>query len=176
MKKFLIVLILFFVQNCSKPKIAYICGDHICVNKTEAEQYFEENLILEVKILKIKKKKAVDLVEINLFKNAQSNNEVKIFKKENTNKKVKILTKDEVKEIKANIKNKEKKLKKNAILNKEKKIKKNKAGIVKKNVNKNIQSIPDVCSLLENCTIDEISKYLLKQCKKKDFPDITLKE
>ena len=57
MKKFLIVLILFFVQNCSKPNIAYICGDHICVNKTEAEQYFEENLILEVKILKIKKKK-----------------------------------------------------------------------------------------------------------------------
>tara|TARA_X000001036_G_scaffold437992_1_gene484685 strand:- start:1314 stop:1844 length:531 start_codon:yes stop_codon:yes gene_type:complete len=176
MKKFLIVLILFFVQNCSKPKIAYICGDHICVNKTEAEQYFEENLILEVKILKIKKKKDIDLVEINLIKNAQSNNEVKIFKKENTNKKVKILTKDEVKEIKANIKNKEKKLKKNAILNKEKKIKKNKAGIVKKNVNKNIQSIPDVCSLLENCTIDEISKYLLKQGKKKDFPDITLKE
>jgi hypothetical protein len=176
MKKFLIVLILFFVQNCSKPKIAYICGDHICVNKTEAEQYFEENLILEVKILKIKKKKSVDLVEINLFKNAQSNNEVKIFKKENTNKKVKILTKDEVKEIKANIKNKEKKLKKSAKLNKEKKIKKNKAGIVKKNVNKNTQSIPDVCSLLKNCTIDEISKYLLKQGKKKDFPDITLKE
>ena len=28
-----------------------ICGDHICVNKSEAEQYFEDNLSIEVQIV-----------------------------------------------------------------------------------------------------------------------------
>ena len=43
-----------------------ICGDHVCLNKTEAEQYFEENLSIEVKIID-KNKKEFDLVEINLM-------------------------------------------------------------------------------------------------------------
>ena len=29
------------MQSCSKNKTVLICGDHICVNKTEAKQYFE---------------------------------------------------------------------------------------------------------------------------------------
>ena len=53
MKKFLILLTIFFLQNCSKPKTVLICGDHICINKKEATQYFEENLSLEVKIVDI---------------------------------------------------------------------------------------------------------------------------
>ena len=44
MKFVLLITLFFFIQNCSKPKHVYICGDHICVNKSEAEQYFEENL------------------------------------------------------------------------------------------------------------------------------------
>ena len=31
----------------------------------------------------------------------------------------------------------------------------------------------DVCTIIEKCSIDEISKFLLKQGKKKGFPDIT---
>ena len=42
----------------------------------------------------------------------------------------------------------------------------------KTNVNKN-KDVFDVCSILDKCNIDEISKYLLDQGKKKDFPDIT---
>ena len=33
----------------------------------------------------------------------------------------------------------------------------------------------DICKILENCSIEEISKYLIKNSKKKDFPDITLR-
>ena len=31
--------------------------------------------------------------------------------------------------------------------------------------------VVDVCTLIKKCSIDEISKYLLKQSKKKGFPD-----
>jgi len=34
----------------------------------------------------------------------------------------------------------------------------------------------DICEILEKCDIDEISRYLIKLGKNKDFPDITLKE
>ena len=44
MKKILIILLFFLIQNCSKPKTVLICGDHICVNNSEANQYFEDNL------------------------------------------------------------------------------------------------------------------------------------
>jgi len=40
-------------------------------------------------------------------------------------------------------------------------------------VNKNKKKVVDVCTILEKCSIDEISKYLLKQGEKEGFPDIT---
>ena len=70
MRKILLILSLFLIQNCSKPKTVLICGDHICVNKNEAEQYFEENLSIEVKILDKKKSKNDDLVQLNLEKDS----------------------------------------------------------------------------------------------------------
>ena len=42
-------------------------------------------------------------------------------------------------------------------------------------INKNI-NIVDVCTILEKCNIDEISKYLIKEGKKRDFPDITRRQ
>ena len=42
------ILVLY---GCSKPRAVLICGDHICVNKSEAEQYFEDNLSIEVQIV-----------------------------------------------------------------------------------------------------------------------------
>ena len=57
------------LANCSKPKTVLICGDHVCVNKAEAEQFFEENLSIEVKIIDKKKTKPeINLVELNLNK------------------------------------------------------------------------------------------------------------
>ena len=37
-------------------------------------------------------------------------------------------------------------------------------------------NVIDVCTLLKKCNIKEISKYLLEQGKKKDFPDITRRQ
>ena len=40
---------------------------------------------------------------------------------------------------------------------------------IKKNVNKINKNVVDVCTILEKCSIDEISKYLLDQGKRKGF-------
>ena len=69
MKFFFTLFLLIILQSCNKPKSVYICGDHICVNKEEARKYFEENLSLEVKILRNKKEEESDLIELNLKKN-----------------------------------------------------------------------------------------------------------
>ena len=49
--KFLIILSLFFLFSCTKQTGSLICGDHKCINKAEANQYFEENLTIEVQIV-----------------------------------------------------------------------------------------------------------------------------
>ena len=74
---------------------------------------------------------------------------------------------------KNNVTNKsERKVKTNIdIIKTKKKYKINKSE--EKIVSKNQIKIVDVCTILEKCSIDEISKYLLEQGKKKDFPDIT---
>ena len=91
MVKFFFIFIFIILQSCSKPKTVLICGDHICVNKNEAEQYFEENLSLEVKIIDNNKEESFDLVELNL-KDSQKDREISVVKKEKTNKKIKALT------------------------------------------------------------------------------------
>ena len=55
MKKIIFFFLIIILQNCSKPKTVMICGDHKCINKDEAQQYFEENLSIEVKIIDNKK-------------------------------------------------------------------------------------------------------------------------
>ena len=103
-------LIFFFLilQNCSKPKTVLICGDHICVNKKEAESFFEENLTIEVKIIDSKEKKDFNLVELNLKDNRDGIKKVTIAKKSKTNKEVKTLSNREIKNIKKNLKLKSK--------------------------------------------------------------------
>ena len=51
-----------------------------------------------------------------------------------------------------------------------------KAKIINKDVNKYQNEVFDVCTILKNCSIDEISKYLLNKEKNKDFPDITRRQ
>ena len=68
--KYLSVIFLFILLfSCNKPKTVLICGDHKCINKAEAEQYFEENLTLEVKVLNKRIKNDIDLIELNLEEN-----------------------------------------------------------------------------------------------------------
>ena len=49
--RYLIFLLFFFILSCAKQKSILICGDHECINKAEAKQYFEENLTIEVQII-----------------------------------------------------------------------------------------------------------------------------
>ena len=170
MKKLILIFILLFFQSCAKQKTILICGDHVCVNKAEAKQFFEENLTLEVKIVDKKDNKEINLVQLNL--NEGSNlRQVNVVKKKETKNQIRTLTNKEVKEIKKKVKTKENKYTKKIIL-KDKKRGKN--TFFKKNNSKN--NIVDICTIINKCTIDEISKYLIKTGKKKDFPDITLRE
>ncbi len=169
-KKIFIILAIISLSNCStKPKTIFICGDRACVNKDEAEQYFERNLSIEVKVLNNKKKEDIDLVQLNLKKD-DNKRKISLEKKDKSEKKLKVLSRNEVKKIKSNLK------KKNRISDK-KTIKKNK-DIVKKKKKSSIvktKKVDDICTILEKCSIEEISNYLIKEGKNKKFPDITLR-
>ena len=154
-----------------------ICGDHVCINKLEAKQFFEENLSIEVKILNQDKNKEEDLVQLNLDNSFENKRKISIKKKENTEKSIKTLSKNEIKDIKNKIakKNKINKTKKNKLSVKSE-IKIDNTNKKSLKVNKNIYEVVDVCTIIEKCSIEEISKYLINQGKKRDYPDITLKE
>ena len=173
MKHLLKFFFLFLILgSCSKPKTVLICGDHICINKSEAKQYFEENLSIEVKIIDKKLKKDVDLVELNLSTSPNGKKEVVISKKSNTKNDIKTLSVDEINIIKENIKKKKRIVKKDGKIKKT--IEKNTNSRLK-NVNKVKSKEVDVCTILKDCSIDEISKYLIKEGKKKNYPDLTKK-
>ena len=174
MKIFYFIFLFLFLTNCNKPKTVFICGNHICVNKAEAKQYFEDNLSIEVKVIDQKKEKNFDLVELNLKENKSGERKISVSSKISTNKKLKTLSNDDISKIKQNIKNKkkEKKIAKKISQSNQESVK-----IIKRKImSKERKDIIDVCTLLDKCSIDEISKYLNKQGKKKKFPDITTRQ
>ena len=181
MKKIFILFLLIILQSCSKNKTVLICGDHICVNKTEAKQYFEENLSLEVQVVNKNKKKELSLIELNMSDNL-NDKKISLIKKNNTKKEVKLLTDKEIKEIKKKVKNKSniknKKTGKETtkkINTKEKKTKKTLKDLSTRELDQK-DKIIDICTILEKCSIDEISKFLIKEGKKRKFPDLTVRE
>jgi len=62
--KYYYFCIFLIVVSCTTVKKTYVCGDHICLDKKEFNEYFAENLIIEVQILK-SKKKSINLVQLN---------------------------------------------------------------------------------------------------------------
>ena len=181
MKKIIILFFLIIIQSCSTNKTVLICGDHICVNKTEAKQYFEENLSLEVQVVGNNKREELTLIELNMSDNL-NDKKISLIKKNNTKKEVKLLTDKEIKDIKkkvkdkSNIKNKKSKKEITKKINiKEKKTKKTLKDLSTKELYQK-DKIIDICTILEKCSIDEISKFLIKDGKKKKFPDLTLRE
>ena len=183
MKKLWLLLFLILLQNCSKTKTVNICGDHVCVNKEEAKQYFEENLTLEVKVLNKKNNQLIDLVELNLSGNENLNKKIAILKKEKTKNKIKVLSSNEKKIIKSQVIKKardNKKIKKNILIKSDDTKELNhqaseKSYIRKKDNDNRYNELKDVCSIIEKCNIEEISKYLLEQAKKNGYPDISLR-
>ena len=102
MRVILIFLLILFINGCSKPKAILICGDHVCINKDEAQQFFEENMSIEVKIVDPKEKKEINLVELNLMKDTKKKNIV-VSKKDKIKRDIRILTNDEIEKKKLEI-------------------------------------------------------------------------
>tara|TARA_Y100000591_G_scaffold5773_1_gene4641 strand:+ start:1062 stop:1604 length:543 start_codon:yes stop_codon:yes gene_type:complete len=180
MKNIFIIIIFLIAVSCSKPKTVFICGDHICVNKAEAQQYFEENLTIEVKVLKNKDSREPSLIELNLNEKNLENKQVFVNKKLDTEKDIKELTISEKKKIISIVKekkiNKKTASKKTLKENKKISINKNKKDMIKKKVINKETNAFDVCQIIKECTINEISKYLIKEGNKRSFPDITTRQ
>ncbi len=170
--KYLLFGLVFLTFSCVKQQSILICGDHICVNKAEAKQYFEENLTLEVQIISDSKKNSYDLVDLNI---EGEKPDIKVFKSKNK-RIVKKLSKKQIKEKKIEV---EKKRKKSKLETK----KTNKKPIYKKKIQKEEISTSkseklsiDICLKLKKCDIDSITNYLIKVSNEKDFPNISLRE
>ena len=172
--RFLLFFLLLFIFGCSgvlnKVEKIYICGDHPCANKKEAEEYFDNNISVEIYTItsdKLKKEN-FDLVELNMLEDKlRSKNKIEISqKKENIKKQIKErkkLAKLKMKKIE------ESKESKGLVVNKE--LAKKKKPIKKKKINK--FTFIRICKNLEECDIDKIEKIVMDIGKQKDFPDIT---
>ena len=166
--KFFLLFLFTFLFSCSTPvggeKRVYICGDHACANKKEMEEYFDNNISIEVYTITSDKdkKKNFDLVELNLLK-------------EKLESKEKIQISDKKKKIKKQIKERKKlaklKMKKVEESNKIKEIVKKKETVKKKKPTQ--FTIVRICKNLQECDIDKISKIIMDIGRKKDYPDIT---
>ena len=102
--KYFLILPLLILISCSKPKSVLICGDHECINKAEAKQYFNDNLSIEVKIISKDREDSFDLVSLNL-KNYEKKEIAVVQNKKK--KEIKKLSKEEIKlkkELKEKIK------------------------------------------------------------------------
>ena len=172
MKVLKIILFLFIIQcagTLNKNEKVYICGDHKCANKAEADEYFNNNISIEIYTIDTKKEddEYLDLVELNLLKDKLAT-------------KNKITVKDEKKKIDEKIKERKKlaKLKIKEIEKPVEKIKQDqeKLNNIKKTKPKKQKSkitFIRICKNLEECDIDKISKIVMEIGKEKDFPDIT---
>lgn len=170
--RIILLLSLFLFISCAKNNSVLICGDHECINKSEAKQYFENNLSIEVQIKTKNKEVSYDLVDLNL----SDKQNIQILKKDRK-KIVRKLSKKEIKKKKKELKNK-KKTKKNDLS----KINKKRVNIpkeiktTKKLLNNSSYISEDICQKLKNCDIDSITNYLIKLSNEKNYPNISLKE
>ena len=177
-----ILICLLFITSCTSTNRVFICGDHECVNKDEANLFFEQNLSIEVKIIQKEKEDYFNLVKLNT-QNTNEKQNIRVLKNKK-NKKIKKLSKNEIVDKKREIKKIKRKLKKEnknfakksaskEVINTKnsenfKKVSKNKI------VKKNIANEKNICNIIEKCDIEEISKYLINKGKNKEYPNISL--
>ena len=148
----------FFLAHCSsitgdKTQKIYICGDHECADKKEINNYFKNNISIEVYTLSDSPKKDYDLVELNMTKEDKN----KIVSTEIKRKKLK------------------ERLKKRP---KVKKVKVNKGEIIdgkKRRIDKPKITLVRICKDIQECDIDEVANRIFKIGNKKKFPDLTIK-
>ena len=113
-------------------------------------------------------------MELNLKKNTKRR-EVKLQKRIESKSEIRTLSKSEISNIKNEIKKKEKI---NKLTNKQEKKEivkpQNQEGKdLKKSALLQTNENIDVCTILKKCSIDEISKYLIRKGNDKAFPNIS---
>jgi hypothetical protein len=188
--KYFYFCIFLIVVSCSIAKKTYVCGDHICLDKKEFNEYFAENLIIEVQILKTEKK-SINLVQLNSLNGTAPSKIIDTSRLNTINKKktdkaalkiqrsiLKKKRKAKKIEEKKNIKDK----KLNSSKVKTKNILNTGSGIDKTKVSdkiltfKSVRTKPQVnlCKI-NDCDIDKIAELLLEKGSKKEYPDITSK-
>ena len=148
----------FFLAHCSsitgdKTQKIYICGDHECADKKEINNYFKNNISIEVYTLSDSTKKDYDLVELNMTKEDKN----KIVSTEIKRKKLK------------------ERLKKRP---KVKKVKVNKGEIIdgkKRRIDKPKITLVRICKDIQECDIDEVANKIFKIGNEKKFPNLTIK-
>ena len=148
----------FFLAHCSsitgdKTQKIYICGDHECADKKEINNYFKNNISIEVYTLSDSSKKDYDLVELNMTKEDKN----KIVSTEIKRKKLK------------------ERLKKRP---KVKKVKVNKGEIIdgkKRRIDKPKITLVRICKDIQECDIDEVANKIFKIGNEKKFPNLTIK-
>lgn len=175
MKKFYLFVFLIFL-GCSSANKVYICGDHTCKNKKEIDDYFKNNISIEIYVVESErgKRENRDLVETNLLKEKTiKNKKTKHLKFLEKRKEKQVILKKEQKPSKLKLKvetvNKEKvkNLKKDKKLNLSEKTfsyKKSKP-----------TKIVHLCKSIEECDIDMISEKINNLGKEQSFPDINFK-
>ena len=196
---FIYIILFLILFSCSTTKKEYVCGDHLCIDKKEFNEYFSKNFIVEIQKKKNKKNKNIDLVKLNtgssiVEKNDNKNSKkieklrIKSEKEKLKAEKIKLLEERKIRESKEKNKLSEAKIAKLKEKNETKNIRKQankiankrpeKKTLAKNNVNntsvnsdksKNVKSI---CDKIQDCDIDKITELLIKKGKGKPFPDI----
>ena len=155
-----ILFIFFFILvSCttisnSKVKKIYICGDHECANKKEMNDYFENNISIEIYTLSksSKRDKDFDLVELNMSNEDKKNLvSVDVQKKQIRDK---IVKRNKISKL--NVKKGE-----NNIVNRKKK-------------NRPKIALVRLCKDLQECDIDNVAKIIIKKGNEKKYPDLTI--
>ena len=157
------ILIFLVISSCTilngdRAQKIYICGDHVCSSKKERNEYFKNNISLEVYSISPsdKKDRDFDLVELNMSKDQKE----EIFS-----------TANQKKSINENLK-KRKKLTKTRI----------KEGEKVNTKSKNIKSLKKpkitlirICKDLDECDINDVAKIIFNKANEKKFPNLTFK-
>ena len=109
------------------------------------------------------------------LENTNNKKNIKINKKQTIENNIKVLSRKEINEIKKQVKIKSKTKKKDINSYKKEKIIKKK-NIARGNTSQENIIFEDICKKIKKCNIDEITKYIINEGKKKNFPDITKRQ
>tara|TARA_B110000211_G_C14026217_1_gene529987 strand:+ start:442 stop:1050 length:609 start_codon:yes stop_codon:yes gene_type:complete len=198
--KFVYAFLLLLILSCNTVKKEYVCGDHLCIDKKEFNEYFSKNFIVEIQKKENKKNKNIDLVKLNtgspiVEKNDNKNSKkieklrIKSEKEKLKAGKIKLLEERKIRESKEKNKLSEAKIAKLKEKNETKNIRKQankiankrpeeKKTLAKNNVNNTSvnsdksKNVKSICDKIQDCDIDKITELLIKKGKGKPFPNI----